>query len=183
MALHERRYRLWETRNGEYEHFVRFIQKTVASLFFLGYFPWMPGTIGSARGCGRRSGFLRYSYPCRVFAAFVVGRHGSLTAVSIAASSKVDGNFQADDPQQVIILNAMRRANSSRFSWRRFRSTFWSRLFAVQVLRYSQAYPIIKWKSIEGGIGITMDDVVAGVFRERLAHGDIGGISFCQKLL
>jgi phosphatidylglycerophosphatase A len=161
--------------------FVRFIQKTIASLFFLGYFPWMPGTIGSAAVVGALW-FLRYHThialsPLSWWVAMIL-----LTAVSIAASSRSMEIFKADDPKQVIIDEC-----AGQFI------TFFLAPLSLNVLVLGfllfrfydivKPYPIYKMEELEGGIGITMDDAAAGVFANVSLMAVLAGYHFVKKLL
>jgi Phosphatidylglycerophosphatase A and related proteins len=134
----------------------------MASVLFLGYFPWMPGTIGSALVVAALwyMGFhMHHVFTPVAWWSLGVG----LTAFSMIAASRPREVFHADDPKQVIIDEC-----AGQFI------TFFFLPLSLNVLVLGfllfrffdivKPYPIYKMEELEGGLGITMDDVVAGVF-------------------
>lgn len=141
---------------------VRWIQKALASVFYLGYFPWMPGTIGSALVV---AGLWYMSFHAHhVFTPVVWWVLGvALTGFSMIVASRPHEVFQNDDPKQVIIDEC-----AGQFI------TFFFQPLTVNVLVLGfllfrffdivKPFPIYKMEELDGGVGITMDDVVAGIF-------------------
>jgi phosphatidylglycerophosphatase A len=161
--------------------FIRFIQKMTASLFFLGYFPWMPGTIGSAVVVAGLW-YMRFHTHVAPTPLMWWGAMIALTAFSIAVASRSLEIFKADDPPQVIIDEC-----AGQFI------TFFLMPLSLNVLVLGfllfrfydivKPYPIYKMEELEGGIGITMDDAAAGVFANVSLMVILAGYHFVKKLL
>jgi phosphatidylglycerophosphatase A len=161
--------------------FVKFIQKTLASLFFLGYLPLMPGTFGSAAVVGGLW-YIRYrthftATPLMWWVAMFL-----LTALSIVVSSRPQEVFKADDPKQVVIDECAGQ----------FITFFLIPLsFNVLILGFLlfrfydivKPYPIYKMEELEGGVGITMDDVAAGVFANLSLMVIVAGYHMVKRAL
>jgi phosphatidylglycerophosphatase A len=135
-------------------------QKMGASVCFLGYFPFMPGTIGSALVAA----VLWYSHYHRHIGpqAWWMCAIG-LTALSIGLSSRPRQVFGHEDPKPVIIDEIAGQFLTYLF----VPLTLNTLILGFLLFRFFdiiKPYPIYKMEELEGGIGITMDDVVAGVF-------------------
>jgi phosphatidylglycerophosphatase A len=142
--------------------FIRLIKKAIASVLFLGYFPWMPGTIGSALVVAALW-YMSYHTHFALTPALWWTVGVALSAFSVIAASRPQEAFHADDPKQVIIDEC-----AGQFI------TFLFLPLSLNVLVLGfllfrffdivKPYPIYKMEELEGGLGITMDDVMAGVF-------------------
>jgi phosphatidylglycerophosphatase A len=82
--------------------FIHWIQKALSSLFFIGYFPLAPGTVGSAlvvAGLWYLQTRMHIVFsPQQWWIAIIV-----LTALSIVIASRPQEVFGKDDPSEVII--------------------------------------------------------------------------------
>ena len=141
---------------------MQFIQKAVASILFLGYFPLMPGTIGSALVV-----FGLWYLQYHVHAVFSPQQWWiaiiAFTALSIVVSSRPKEVFHRDDPHQIIIDECAGQLITFFF----IPLTLNTLLLGFLLFRFFdiiKPFPIFKMEELEGGLGITMDDVVAGVF-------------------
>jgi phosphatidylglycerophosphatase A len=134
----------------------------MASVLFLGYFPWMPGTIGSALVVAALWYMRFHKHFVLTPALWWIGGV-ALGGLSLIAASRPREVFHADDPKQVIIDEC-----AGQFI------TFFLLPLSLNVLILGfllfrffdiiKPYPVYKMEELEGGLGITMDDVVAGVF-------------------
>ncbi|MGB7567161.1 MAG: phosphatidylglycerophosphatase A [Chitinivibrionales bacterium] len=141
---------------------VRWIQKIFASVLFIGYFPWMPGTIGSALVTFALWYLTYHAHYSPTPIQWWTGGIG-LSAFSVIMASRPREVFHADDPKQVIIDEC-----AGQFI------TFCFLPLSLNVLVLGfllfrfydivKPFPIYKMEELEGGLGITMDDVMAGVF-------------------
>jgi phosphatidylglycerophosphatase A len=142
--------------------FVRWIQKAVATALFLGYFPWAPGTMGSALVVAALW-FISYHTHCTLTPAVWWIAGIALTALSMIAASRPQEAFRNDDPRQVIIDECAGQFITFFF----LPLTLNVLILGFLLFRFFdivKPYPIYKMEELEGGLGITMDDVVAGVF-------------------
>jgi len=81
--------------------FVSIYPKDRCVAFFLGIFSLDAGNDRFRRALWARSGFCAI-IPMSRFRRFRGGRHGFVNGRKHCGVVKVDGNFKADDPQQVI---------------------------------------------------------------------------------
>jgi phosphatidylglycerophosphatase A len=142
--------------------FIQFFQKTFSSVFFLGYFPLMPGTIGSALTVFGLWYLQSHSHmvfsPLQWWMAIV-----ALSAFSIVVSSRPKEVFHKEDPPQVIIDECAGQL----ITFFLMPLTLNTLLLGFLLFRFFdivKPFPIYKMEELDGGIGITMDDVMAGVF-------------------
>jgi phosphatidylglycerophosphatase A len=149
---------------------IQFFQKIFATIFFLGYFPLMPGTLGSALVVFGLWYFQLHKHmvfsPLQWWLAIV-----ALSALSIAVSSRPKEVFHQEDPKQVIIDECAGQLVTFFF----LPLTLNTLLLGFLLFRFFdivKPFPIYKMEELDGGIGITMDDVVAGV----LANVSLMGI-------
>jgi phosphatidylglycerophosphatase A len=141
---------------------IRFFQKTLASVFFIGYIPLMPGTLGSAlvtAGLWYLQSRTHAVFSPTLWWIAIVG----LTALSIVVSSRPKDVFRREDPQQVIIDECAGQL----ITFFLIPLTLNNLILGFLLFRFFdiiKPFPIYKMEELEGGVGITMDDVVAGVF-------------------
>jgi phosphatidylglycerophosphatase A len=161
--------------------FIRWIQKTVATVFFVGYLPWMPGTFGSALVVAALW-YVSYHTHYALTPALWWSMGVALTAFSIIAASRPQEVFHADDPKEVVIDEC-----AGQFI------TFFFLPLSLNVLVLGfllfrffdivKPYPIYKMEELEGGLGITMDDVAAGVAANISLMAVLFGYHLVKKAL
>lgn len=145
--------------------FGNLLRRTGASMFYLGYFPFASGTLGSAVTV-LGLWYLNQKYPLFFTAANIVYYWAAMIAViavSIFISNKSKEVFGSDDPSQVIIDEL-----AGQFV------TFFLIPISIQTLvagfvlfRFYdivKPFPVNKMEEMDDGVGITMDDVAAGVY-------------------
>ncbi|HEX7510995.1 MAG TPA: phosphatidylglycerophosphatase A [Chitinivibrionales bacterium] len=141
---------------------LQWLQRAGASVFFLGYIPLMPGTIGSALIAGALWYLQRYRHIALTPQVWWLCAL-ALIVVSVLLSSGARHIFGHEDPKQVIIDECAGQFITYFF----VPLTLNSLILGFLLFRFFdivKPYPIYKMEELEGGIGITMDDVVAGVF-------------------
>jgi phosphatidylglycerophosphatase A len=141
--------------------FIGWLQKAVSSLLFLGYVPIAPGTIGSAAVV-----FGLWHLQIRTHAVLSPLQWWiaavALTAFSIVVSSRPREVFGREDPPQVIIDECAGQF----ITFFLVPITLNTLLLGFLLFRFFdivKPFPIYKLEDVEGGVGITMDDVAAGV--------------------
>jgi phosphatidylglycerophosphatase A len=141
---------------------LNWVQKALASVFFIGYIPWMPGTIGSALVVAALW-YLRFRFHVTLppqswwIIAFC------LSAFSVAVSSRPREVFGHEDPKPVIIDECAGQFITFLF----IPLTVRTLVLGFLVFRFFdiiKPFPVYKMEELESGLGITMDDVVAGVY-------------------
>lgn len=140
---------------------ILWIQKALSSLLFLGYVPLIPGTIGSAVVVAGLWYLQTHTHavfsPLQWWVAIF-----ALTALSIVVSSRPHEVFGREDPPQVIIDECAGQL----ITFFLVPLTLNNLLLGFLLFRFFdivKPFPIYKMEDSEGGVGITMDDVAAGV--------------------
>jgi phosphatidylglycerophosphatase A len=143
----------------------QFFRKAVNSVFFLGYIPPAPGTVGSLFTVGVLW-VLHVKFPSlfgKEYYLLYWCAIAALTWASMVLTSYARKDFNSDDPPQVIIDECVGQ-------WITFFMVpvHWRTLILGFLLfRFFdivKPFPINKVEDAEGGVGVTMDDVLAGVF-------------------
>jgi phosphatidylglycerophosphatase A len=141
------------------------IRKMGSSLFFLGYFPFGSGTIGSAAAIGgiwylhsKWSEFFTPAYLQYYWVAIII-----VTGISMVLSSRSKEVYGHDDPSQVIIDEVAGQFITF-FMMPITIKTLIAGFVLFRFFDIVKPFPINDMQELEGGIGITMDDVIAGVF-------------------
>jgi phosphatidylglycerophosphatase A len=157
------------------------LQKALASMLFIGYFPWASGTIGSAVTAGALWWFF-----CRTNAAVPALDWWLLalavTAFSMIVSSRPREVFGSDDPKEVIIDECAGQVISFLFVPLSIKTLVLG-FFLFRFFDIVKPFPVHRMESLEGGLGITMDDVMAGVLTNITLLGIIYGYHFVKALL
>jgi phosphatidylglycerophosphatase A len=140
------------------------IRKIGASCFFVGYFPLAPGTIGSLIPIAALW-FLKDDL------SFMLGPENALnywwaivavTATSFILCDRAKETFGDDDPKQAVfdeVAGQFITFFMIPISWRTL-------LLGFVLFRFFdiiKPFPVYRLEEIEGGVGVTMDDVAAGI--------------------
>jgi phosphatidylglycerophosphatase A len=137
-------------------------QRTLASVLFLGYIPFISGTIGSAATVAvvwwlSSHGHMATTPLGLWFVALAV------TAFAILVSSRPRDVFGSDDPKEVIIDECAGQLVTFLFIPLSLKTLVLG-FFLFRFFDIVKPYPIHKFEALDGSLGITMDDVAAGVF-------------------
>jgi phosphatidylglycerophosphatase A len=157
---------------------LNWIQKIGATVFFVGYFPWMPGTIGSALSVAGLWYAQRHVH-CNVTPRMWWVAAVLLTALSMALSSRPKQVFNHDDPKPVIIDECAGQF----ITFFLIPLTLNTLVLGFLLFRFFdivKPFPIYKMEELEGGVGITMDDVVAGIFANLTLMSILWGYLFVK---
>jgi len=143
---------------------LKWIRRILSSLFFIGYIPLIPGTIGSAITVGLlwhyRDHVSRYftpEYAVTFWFAYLL-----FLAICIFLSNNAEEVFGSEDPKQIIIDECAGQLITFfliPFSWRVLLLGF----FLFRFFDIVKPFPVYKFEELDGGLGVTMDDVVAGI--------------------
>jgi phosphatidylglycerophosphatase A len=141
---------------------LKWLQKAGASVFFIGYMPWMPGTFGSAVVIVALW-YMRYHTHYIPSASLWWFASIGLTAISVLLASRPKEVFKSEDPKQVVIDECAGQLITFILIPLSYNTLILGFLF-FRFFDIVKPYPIYKVEELEGGIGITLDDVIAGVF-------------------
>jgi phosphatidylglycerophosphatase A len=157
------------------------LQRAFASMLFIGYFPWASGTLGSAVTTGALWWFFcRTNAPVPTFHWWVLSI--AVTAFSIFVSSRPREVFGSDDPKEVIIDECAGQIVSFLFIPLSVKTLVLG-LCLFRFFDIVKPFPVYKMETLEGGLGITMDDVMAGILTNISMLAIIYGYHFVKALL
>jgi phosphatidylglycerophosphatase A len=134
-----------------------FLIKFFATGAGTGYAPIVPGTFGTLMGIVVFMVFM--DLPRWVFLITVLG----LTAIAIWVSELAEPLFHTKDPSYVVIDEVIGILMAMIFL--PFHVKYVLIAFVVfRVMDIIKPYPAHKWQDLHGGLGIVIDDVVAGIY-------------------
>lgn len=133
------------------------LSKAVATVFFIGYLPYAPGTFGTAAGLG----LLVLIKPVLQFHIFLTV---FLIIIGVLASEHAEKSFNKKDPQCIVIDEL-----AGYFCSLLFLPFDWNYMIAAFVLfrlfDIIKPFPIRKIESkLKGGAGIMADDILAAIY-------------------
>lgn len=143
---------------------LQWIQRIGGSLFFLGYVPLMPGTVGSLvtvgllwyyRGTVAR--FFTPEYAVTFWLFYLL-----FLTVCIFLSNDAKEIYGSEDARQIVVDECAGQLITfflHPLSWRVLLLGF----FLFRFYDIVKPFPVYKFEEIEDGLGVTMDDVAAGV--------------------
>ena len=157
------------------------LQKALASLLFIGYFPWASGTIGSAVTTGALWWFFcRTNVPVHALDWWLLAL--AVSAFSMVVSSRPREVFGSDDPKEVIIDECAGQVISFLFIPLSVKTLVLG-FFLFRFFDIVKPFPVHRMESLEGGLGITMDDVMAGILTNISMLAIMWGYHFVKALL
>jgi phosphatidylglycerophosphatase A len=143
---------------------LHWIRRTGASLCFIGYVPFAPGTVGSLAVLALlwvfRDTVGGYFLPQNA-AAFLLA-YIVFLAVAIFCANDAKEIFGSDDPRPVVIDECAGMV----ITYFLHPLSIYTLLLGFFLFRFYdivKPYPVYKFEEIEDGVGIVMDDVAAGV--------------------
>ncbi len=131
-------------------------------MLFIGYFPLMPGTIGSAlvvAGLWYLQFQKHFVFTPKLSWIVVI----AAAAISTVVSSRPKAVFGKEDPKQIIIDECA----GQMVTFFLVPITLNTLVLGFLLFRFFdiiKPFPIYKMEELEGGLGITADDIVAGIF-------------------
>lgn len=143
---------------------LQWIRKALSSLFFLGYIPLMPGTIGSLVTVGLLWYFrdsVAYLFMPQYAIKFWL-YYIAFLAITIFLSNDSKETFGTEDSKHIIIDESAGQIITfflHPLSWRVLLLGF----LLYRFFDIVKPFPVYKFEEIEDGLGVTMDDVAAGV--------------------
>jgi phosphatidylglycerophosphatase A len=147
-----------------YRTVIEWLRRMIGSLFFLGYIPPAPGTLGSLVTVGVLWFFRDKAGPWFLpehAAAFWLW-YCLFCAMCVFFCNNAKELFGANDPKQVIIDEAAGQLITF------FLMPLTPRVLVLGFLLFRffdivKPFPVYKFEELDDGLGITMDDVAAGI--------------------
>jgi phosphatidylglycerophosphatase A len=143
---------------------IHWTRKIGASCFFIGYFPFASGTVGSFAT-------IVALWVTKDHFSFMLGPENALqywwaivtlTAISFFLCDRGKEVFGDDDPKQTVFDEFVGQF----ITFFMIPITLRTLLLGFVLFRFFdivKPFPIYKLEEIEGGVGVTMDDVAAGI--------------------
>jgi phosphatidylglycerophosphatase A len=131
-------------------------EKMLGSGFFTGYIPIVPGTFGSL------AALLIYTIPGFEKPVIIIPSIIAFTAYGIYVGNKFD-KFYGKDPRQCTIDEVVGMWISLLFLPKRIAVSVLA-FFIWRLLDIIKPFPAKNLEKLEGGLGIMIDDVVAGFY-------------------
>jgi|WetSurMetagenome_2_1015567.scaffolds.fasta_scaffold00303_20 phosphatidylglycerophosphatase A len=156
-------------------------QRSLASVLFLGYIPFASGTIGSAVMAAALWWFVCVKHlavtPLQFWAASL-----AFSAFAVLVSARPREVFGEDDPSAVIIDECAGQLISFLFVPLSLKTIILG-FFLFRFFDIVKPFPVHNMESLEGGLGVVMDDVAAGVLTNISLLSILFGYHFVKSLL
>ena len=138
------------------------LYKMIASVFYIGYLPIAPGTLGSL------AALIPYYFICRsaiLMPAVIL----IVTILGFITAGRVEKIFEEKDPEEIIIDEF----SGMLISLYRIPPTMGYVVAGFLLFRFFDIVkpkPIRDLEKLKGGIGIMSDDLIAGVYANVVLH-------------
>jgi phosphatidylglycerophosphatase A len=136
----------------------------IATCAFIGYIPFAPGTFGSIPGLALALALLRHAPGWPVWAAVVV-----VGLIGVWAATAAEQHFGHKDPGPVVIdevVGMMITVGNLPLGWLGAVIAF----LVFRVCDIIKPFPARQMERLPRGIGVMMDDVMAGVWGHVIMH-------------
>src|SRR5262245_572287 len=141
------------------------LAKLLASYFYVGFAPIVPGTFGSLAAFSLYFPLLYFkSLPAYIATVLVV------SAVGIWAATKAEADSHIVDPSFVVIDEVAGQLITLflvPFSWINIIAGF----ILFRILDIIKPFPGRQAENLHGGWGIMLDDIIAGIYGCLFMHG------------
>lgn len=130
----------------------------IATVVYCGYFPFAPGTVGSAAGLVVYAGVA--STHSRIVEALVIA---VVFAIGTWSATHAERFFGAIDPGPVVIDEVLGQLITLAFipvGWSGAAAGF----FLFRIYDVIKPYPANRLEAVHGGFGVMADDAMAGVY-------------------
>jgi phosphatidylglycerophosphatase A len=131
--------------------------------------PWAPGTAGSVVGLAAGAAAVRVINPW-----WYLGLVGALFALGVAASGHAEREARRRDPSFIVIDEVVGML-AALFALPARAGVFAAAFLCFRVLDIYKPFPLRRLERWPGGWGIMLDDLAAGVCRQRARAGRLVG--------
>ena len=131
--------------------------KLISTMAYIGYFPFISGTIGSL--IGTLTFYVLSTTTSIIYVCLIV----MTTAIGLYASTAYEKLVNKKDPHEIIIDEYI----GMLFSYIFLPFSFRLLIIGFALFRFFdiiKPYPIRKFEKLPGGIGIISDDIVAAIY-------------------
>jgi phosphatidylglycerophosphatase A len=142
---------------------MKFIYKSLASVFGAGYSPYAPGTAGAIMGCIALYVFEKYNVISTTTTPLLfIGLIVSTTLLGIIATDKLEDEW-GKDPSKVVIDEVIGMWITMMF----IPFTWINVLIGFVLFRFfdiAKPLGIRRLEDLKGGVGVMADDMLAGIY-------------------
>jgi len=134
------------------------LSRLISTVFYIGYFPFVPGTIASLAGLG-----LFLLFRSNIFLYILTAL---LVILGFYFSGKAEEDLRKKDAQ-VIVIDEVVGILLSLILLPQARLTGWILFFIFLVFRifdWTKPYPIRNLQKLHGSLGIMLDDILAAFY-------------------
>ena len=132
------------------------VAKCIASFFYIGYFPFAPGTLATAAGA-----LLAFSFRFNIAVYLVVML--AVVAVGFLAAHEAEKSIGKKDPG-CIVIDEVAGIMISFFMIPMYWPVIVTGFFLFRAFDMFKVPPADNFESMGGGAGIMLDDIMAGVY-------------------
>ncbi len=143
------------------------LSRIIASLFYVGFLPGMPGTYGSI--ITALIFFSVHSFSGPVVPGFHLGAVCLITLVGVLVSAEINRSTGKEDPSYIIIDEAAGQLLTFLLVPVTGLNIFLG-ILAFRTFDIWKPYPIRKLERLGRGIGVMADDLLAGVYACIVLH-------------
>jgi phosphatidylglycerophosphatase A len=138
------------------------IVKFITTFGFIGYLPLAPGSMASIAG-GWITLYLAHSLPI-YFVVWLI-----ITILGFIASDRMETIVGKKDPG-CIVIDEVSGIMIAFFMLPVVPSVLITAFFLFRAFDMFKIYPANKMESLKGGVGVMMDDIIAGVYTSVVMH-------------
>jgi len=132
------------------------ISRWLASFFYLGFFPLAPGSLASAVG-------LLLALQLRGTPVLYGILFAVITLTGFFVSDRVEKSTGKKDPS-FIVIDEVSGAMLAFFMLPATPAVLITAFFLFRAFDMFKIYPVNKFEPLAGGVGVMMDDIIAGVY-------------------
>lgn len=151
--------------------FRNFLTKAVASVFFIGYLPLVPGTFGSLAGVGLFYLIKDAKYP--IYLLFIL----CLIFLGLITCGRMEELLNKKDPACVVIDEVMGMLIALSFISFDLKIVILG-FIVFRILDTLKPFPCERLQHIRGAFGIMGDDLVAGIYTNIVLQVILKLVSF-----
>lgn len=148
-----------------------FIANIIATFFYVGYLPFIPGTFGSLAGLAVYY-FIKNNISLYILAVLI------LTVLGIFAAGQAEKIYKTKDPKYVVVDEVVGMLLSLMFLPNLSAPYVVMAFFVFRLLDTLKPYPIGLIERLKGSAGIMGDDIVAGIYANLILQTVLRVVSF-----
>jgi phosphatidylglycerophosphatase A len=142
------------------------LTKFITTFGFIGYLPLAPGSLASLVG-GWMALQLLPSLPA-YFAVLAI-----VTVLGFIASDRMEAVMKTKDPG-CIVIDEVAGIMISFFLLPTTPAVLITAFFLFRAFDMFKIYPVNKFEPLKGGVGVMMDDIIAGIYTNLTMHAALG---------